>query len=349
IKLNGPRLLHIVTVKGKGYLPAEKEPVRFHSAAPFDISTAEVRKKEPVSRSYTEVFSSKLMELARKDPKIVAVTAAMPEGTGLDSFRDAFPKRFFDVGIAESHAICFAAGLKRAGFKPVVAIYSTFLQRAFDQIIEDVALQGLNLVLAIDRAGVVGEDGVTHQGTFDLAYLRLIPNLVIMAPKDGPEFQRMLEFALSLDKPVAIRYPRAVCPFTDSLPSGLGLELAKAEVLKEGSDAAIVALGSMVLPSLEAANLLEKEGISCTVINARFLKPLDRDLLNRLSTKFIFSVEEGIASGGFGSALGELLERPVKRLGLPDEFIPHGSRSVLLEKYGLTAEGIAKSIRECLR
>jgi len=222
LQLSGPRLLHIGTVKGKGYLPAEKEPVRFHSALPFDILTGQSRERQgaPEVKTYTEIFSQKLIELARVNPKIVAITAAMPEGTGLDKFRDCYPDRFFDVGIAESHAVCFAAGLARGGLKPVVAIYSTFLQRAYDQIIEEVGLQNLSLILAIDRAGIVGQDGPTHQGVFDLVYLRSIPNLVIIAPKDGQEFQQMLEFALSLDKPVAIRYPKSVCRSLDFARDG---------------------------------------------------------------------------------------------------------------------------------
>ena len=287
------------------------------------------------------------MRLAGEDTKIAAITAAMPEGTGLDKFRDRYPERFFDVGIAESHAICFAAGLSRAGFKPVVAIYSTFLQRAYDQIIEGVALQKLGLVLAIDRAGIVGGDGVTHQGIFDLVYLRSVPNLVIMVPKDGPELKAMLKFALELKHPVAIRYPKSSCPVSTLSASPLGL--AKAEVLKKGHKAAIISLGSAVLPSLEAAQLLEKQGISCSVINARFLKTLDKDLFRGLKQELIFTAEEGVACGGFGSAVQESLDRPVYRIGLPDEFIAHGSRQVLLGQYGLTAEGIAAKIKACLR
>ena len=346
LKLPGPRLLHLVTIKGKGYLPAEKEPVRFHSAPAFDVSTGQVRRKDSGGKTYTEIFSEKLIELAGNNTKIVAITAAMPEGTGLDKFRDLYPARFFDVGIAESHAVCFAAGLSRGGFKPIVAIYSTFLQRAYDQIIEEVALQNLSLVLVIDRAGVVGADGATHQGALDLVYLRSIPNLAILAPRDAGEFQQMLEFAFQLDKPVVIRYPKAACPSIGLAVSRL--ELGKAEILKEGKDMTIVALGSMVMPSLEAAALLEKEGISCSVINARFLKPLDIDLLNKIKTKVIFTVEEGI-TGGFGSAVQEVSSKPIYQIGLPDEFIPHGSRDILLEKYGLTPEGIAQRIKGCLR
>ena len=349
LRIPGPRLLHIVTVKGKGYPPAEKEPVRFHSALPFDIDTGQSLREAPEVKTYTEVFSRKLVELGKDNSKIVAITAAMPEGTGLDKFRDAYPERFFDVGIAESHAVCFAAGLARGGLRPVVGIYSTFLQRAYDQIIEEVALQNLNLVLSIDRAGIVGADGATHQGVFDIVYLRHIPKLVIMAPKDGRELEEMLEFALNLDKPTAIRYPKAQLPVTRYPLPVTQLQLGKAEILREGKDVTIIALGTMVLPSLEAANLLEKEGIFCSVINARFIKPLDTELLNKIKAKIIFTVEEGASSGGFGSAVQEALNRPVYRIGLPDEFISHGSRDVLLEQYGLTPEGIAKKIIEELR
>jgi len=300
------------------------------------------------SRTYTEVFSNKLVELAKKNSRIVAITAAMPEGTGLDKFRDLYPERFFDVGIAEEHAICFAGGLAREGLKPVVAIYSTFLQRAFDQIIECISLQNLGIVLAIDRAGIVGEDGVTHQGIFDIAFLKTIPNLVLMAPKDGVELEAMLGFAIVLDGPVGIRYPRSVIP--QSGYSGKPLEIGKAEVLREGKNFVLIALGSMVSASLEAIELLKKEGLKGTLVNARFIRPLDIDLFKAITsqTKFIFSAEEGIIEGGFGSAVSEAIDRPVVKIGLPSEFIPHGSRDILLEKYGLTAQGIANKIKAVL-
>jgi len=352
LSIKGPRILHIVTKKGKGYLPAEREPVRFHGTGPFNAKTGLALSTGSAETStYTEVFGNKLIDLARANNKIVAVTAAMPEGTGLDKFRDLYPERFFDVGIAEAHAICFSAGLARNGLKPVVAIYSTFLQRAYDQIIEDVALQDLQVVLAVDRAGIVGEDGVTHQGIFDISFLRSIPNLVIMAPKDGPELESMLEFAINSNKPVAIRYPREVIPGPSDQGRGSGIDLGKAEVLKEGKDFAIIALGSVVYPAFEAAQLLEKEGISATVVNARFVKPLDTGLLKELtsSSKAIFTVEEGILDGGFGSAVSEAINRPVVRMGLPCEFIPHGKREVLLGKYGLSKEGIARRIREYVK
>ncbi len=351
LHIPGPRLLHVITQKGKGYSFAENEPIRFHGTSPFDITTGKLKiKAEGETKTYTEVFSKKLVELAKENKKIVAITAAMPEGTGLDRFRDLYPERFFDVGIAEEHAICFASGLARGGLKPVVAIYSTFLQRAYDQIIEDIALQETAVVLAIDRAGIVGEDGATHQGVFDIVYLRSIPNLVVMAPKDGQELEMMLEFALDLDKPVAIRYPKDKIPISQSQFPNPKLELGKAEVLKEGKDFAIVALGSMVIPSLKAQELLEEEGLSGVLINARFVKPLDRNLFKSLAekTKFIFTVEEGIVDGGFGSVVSEAIQIPTVKIGLPCGFIAHGKREILLEKHGLTQEGISQRIRETI-
>lgn len=346
--IKGPLLLHVITKKGKGYLPAENEPVKFHSVGPFEITTGRPKSGGARPKTYTEVFSNKLIELAKNNARIVAITAAMPEGTGLDKFRDLYPERFFDVGIAEEHAICFASGLAREGLKPVVAVYSTFLQRAYDQIIEAISLQNLAIVLAIDRAGIVGEDGATHQGIFDIAFLKNIPNLVLMAPKDGLELEAMLEVAIALDKPVALRYPRSVIP-----PSGYPakpLEIGKAEVLREGKDFVLIALGSMTPASFEAMEMLEKEGLKGTLVNARFVKPLDINLFKALTSqaKFIFSTEEGIVEGGFGSVLTEAIEKPVIKIGLPAEFITHGSRDILLDKYGLTAEGIVKKIKSVI-
>ena len=351
LEIKGPRLLHIVTKKGKGCLFAEKDPVKFHGISHFDINTGEVAVEEPLpgSKSYTEIFRDKIARLAGSDKRIVAITAAMPEGTGLDKFRDCFAERFFDCGIAEAHAVCFAAGLAKQGFKPVVAIYSTFLQRAYDQIIQDVALQGLPVILAIDRAGIVGEDGVTHQGIFDIVYLRSIPNLVIMAPGDGRELEQMLELALQLNKPVAIRYPRAKAFLERDFAAPL--KLGQGQLIKEGKDFAIIALGSMVLAAKGAWELLNQEGLSGSLINARFVAPLDIELIKRACgmTKFIFTIEEGIREAGFGSAVAEQLNQPVARLGLPFEFIPHGARELLLEKYGLTSAGIAACIRQAIK
>jgi len=351
--IKGPVLLHVITKKGKGYPPAENDPVVFHGTGSFDIKTGESLSKIHASglKTYTEVFSEKLLELAKLNKKILAITAAMPEGTGLDKFRDVYPERFFDVGIAEQHAVCMASGLAKEGLKPVVAVYSTFLQRAYDQIIEDIALQNLAVIFAIDRAGIVGEDGVTHQGIFDIAFLRSIPNLIIMAPKDGRELEEMLEFAVGLDSPVAIRYPKDKIPNPKSQIPNPKIELGKAEVLKEGKDFAIIALGSMVMPSFEAIELLKKDGLSGALINARFVKPLDINLFKDISAKvkFIFSAEEAILEGGFGSAVQEVIERPIIRMGIPCEFITHGKRDVLLEKYGLTKQGIALRIKELVK
>jgi len=351
LAIKGPRLLHVVTKKGKGCTFAEQDPVRFHGIGHFDINTgeAEVKKSSPGAKSYTEVFRDKIVELARIDPRIVAITAAMPEGTGLDKFRDNFGERFFDCGIAEAHAVCFAAGLAKQGFKPVVAIYSTFLQRAYDQIIEDVALQGLPVIFAVDRAGIVGEDGVTHQGIFDLAYLRSIPGLVVMAPADSREMEQMLEFAVQLGKPVAIRYPRAEAGVSTS--SLAPVKLGQGQLIQEGKDFVIIALGSMVSEAQKALGLLTSEGLAGSLINARFAAPLDMDLINRvcLQAKFIFTVEEGIKDSGLGSAIAQQMNKPLCRLGLPLEFVPHGARGLLLEKYKLNAAGIAGQIRAAVR
>ena len=347
INIKGARLLHVVTKKGKGCLFAEKDPVRFHGISCFDINTGEVLAKKGQSEggSFTEIFCEKLAKLGKIDKRIVAITAAMPEGTGLDKFRDLFPERFFDCGIAEPHAVCFAAGLARQGLKPVVAIYSTFLQRAYDQIIQEVALQGLPVIFAIDRAGIVGEDGVTHQGIFDIAYLRSIPNLVIMAPKDAGELEEMLEFALGLNKPVAIRYPRASA-VVSGMPSA-PLKLGKAELIKAAKDFTILALGTMVSVAGEAINILSRENISGGLINVRFVHPLDMDLIKTVCAKtdLVFTIEEGIVDAGFGTAIAQELDKKVVRIGLPAEFIPHGARELLLEKYGLTAQGVATKIR----
>jgi len=350
--MKGPVLIHIITKKGKGYPPAEREPIKFHGVAAFNILTGETEKSK--IPSYTEVFSQALINLAKSNEKIIAITAAMPQGTGLDSFQNEFPKRYFDVGIAEQHAVTFAAGLARAGYRPVCAIYSTFLQRAFDQIIDDVCLQNLPVVFAIDRAGIVGEDGATHQGMFDLSYLRLIPNMVVMAPKDENELVHMLNTALSWNFPCAIRYPRG---------QGIGvkldgqykvLPLGKAEVLAEGDDAAILAIGNTVHPSLLAQQRLETEGIKVNLVNMRFVKPLDEGLIEKIIRKVykIVTVEENTVSGGFGSAIKELLAADGVRIlsiGLPDKFIEHGSSEELREKYGLTAEGIADTVREFVK
>ena len=349
LEIKGPRIFHVVTKKGKGYLPAENDPVRFHGVGPFDKYTGVSKQAQKASAlSYTSVFSRKIVELAGQDKKIVAVTAAMPEGTGLDKFRDAFPDRFFDVGIAEGHAVSFAAGLACGGLKPVVAVYSTFLQRAFDQLIEDAALQDSAIVFCVDRAGIVGEDGMTHQGIFDIVYLRSVPGMTVMAPKDAKELEMMLEFAFKLNSPVAIRYPRGNSP--DITWPIEKIEKGKPQIICEGADFMVMALGSMLEPAYGAMELLRKDGITGTLLNARFVKPLDTAVLKALTArhKFIFTVEEGILDGGFGAAIFEATQIAPCLIGLPCGFIPHGKRGIILEKYGLTPKGIAEKIKSVI-
>ncbi len=347
INIKGPRILHVVTKKGKGYFAAEKEPVRFHGTGPFELQTGEPLAAKDGQKSFTDVFGEKLVKLAENNKRIVAITAAMPEGTGLDKIRQVFPERFFDVGIAEGHAVSFSAGLAKAGLKPVVAIYSTFLQRAYDQIIEDVALQNLPVVFCVDRAGIVGEDGVTHQGIFDLSFLNTVPDLIIMAPKDSDEFEEMLDFAVAAERAVAIRYPRSKVFNLGLGQKNTTLSLGKAETLIKGEGFAVIALGAMVGPSLEALNILKSEGFSGELINARFAKPLDVELFREIAKRFkyIFTVEESILTGGFGSAVEDSIAAPVFKIGLPCKFVPHGKRDILLEKYGLSGNKIAEKIR----
>ena len=352
--LKGPVLLHVVTRKGKGYRPAEEDPTTFHGVSGFDREKGTISSNPLAPPTYTEVFGRALVELASEDDRIVAITAAMPQGTGLVEFSKRFPDRFYDVGIAEQSAVSLAAGLALGGLRPVVAIYSTFLQRAYDQIIEDVCLQKAPVIFAIDRGGVVGEDGATHHGVFDLSYLRPIPNLVVMAPKDEGELRDMLYTALRTEGPSAIRYPRGRGAGANC-EGFRALEIGRGEVLREGRELLIVALGSMVHPSLEAAELLEGEGIGTTVINARFIKPLDEELICSLAEdhRAVLTVEENVKAGGFGSQVTEALRRKgikrrVKVLGLPDEFIEHGPRGKLLELYGLSSRAIAEEGRRLL-
>lgn len=356
-----PVIIHILTKKGKGYSPAEGDPTRFHGIGAFSIKTGESKKEKEIT--YTEVFGEALVKLAEKNKKIVAVTAAMAEGAGLVEFAQKFPERFFDVGIAEEHGVTFAAGLANQGMRPVVAIYSTFLQRAYDQIILDVCLDNYPVVFCLDRSGLVGPDGPTHHGVFDLAYLRTIPNLTVMAPKDGNELRSMLALALELKGPAAIRYPKAAIP--DEIKKEIpALKLGEAEIVYPSAGLkntaphkiAILAIGSLVYPAVQAAQILEEnQNISSVVINARFLKPLDEKMLLDLAANFekIFTVEEGLVTAGFGSAVLEFYQKEkisprVHCLGLPEEFPPHGENEILLEKYGLTPEGIARQIINCL-
>jgi 1-deoxy-D-xylulose-5-phosphate synthase len=354
-KLEGPILIHIMTKKGKGYPPAEERSHLFHSAAPFDIKTGRFKKKSAVP-SYTHFFSQTMIKLARRNEKIIAITAAMSEGTGLNKFADAFPDRFYDVGIAEQHAVTFAAGLATEGLRPVVAIYSTFLQRAYDQILHDVCLQRLPVTFALDRAGIVGEDGPTHNGVFDLTYLRSIPQMIVMAPKDENELQHMLYTAIATPAPVSIRYPRGSAVGVKLDQRFKLLKIGLAEVLKQGKDIAILAIGNMVYPAQDAAAELKRSGIEAAVVNARFVKPLDKKLISRLAKEIgcLLTVEENNLQGGFGSAVLELLEEQgltgVKfhRLGIPDEFLEHGSPQLLRRKYRLDASGIAKAAKKLL-
>lgn len=353
-QVKGPVLLHVITKKGKGYGPAEAGPDKFHGPGPFDIATGEGF-SAGTGLTYTEVFGRTIARLAEKDNRVVAITAAMPEGTGLTEFARRFPDRFFDVGIAEGHAVTFAAGLASQGMQPVFAVYSTFLQRAYDQVMHDVALQGLPVVIAIDRGGIVGDDGPTHHGVFDYAYLRSVPNMVVMSPKDENELQHMLKTALEFrGGPVGLRYPRGkgLGVKLDSEPRPL--EIGRGEVLRRGGSAAVIAIGSMVAPALEAADLLASEGIEVTVVNSRFVKPLDANLIESLAreTGAIVTVEEGVAHGGFGSAVLELLAEKglsgkvkTRIAGIPDRFIEHGQPKLLLKDIGLDAEGIARAVR----
>lgn len=351
----GPVLLHVITRKGKGYRFAEEMPEEFHSAPPFDVKSG-CRTSVPPERSFSHAFGQTAMELAERDPTVVCITAAMAKGVGLEAFREKFPRQFIDVGIAEEHAVTMAAGLAASGYRPIVAVYSTFLQRAFDQILHDVCLQNLPVVFAVDRAGFSGEDGPTHHGVFDLSYLGMMPNMTIAAPWGPEELRQMVHFALAQSGPVAIRYPRS-CELSGDMdrPTDI-LEHGKAQVLKEGSAVAILAIGSMVETALQGAELLDREGVSATVVNARFAKPIDSDLIRELSgtVRHLVTVEENALSGGFGSRVAQLLEQErlrgvsLLRLGVPDAFIKHGAREFLLEEVGLTPGGIADKVRAVL-
>ncbi|MFH2044900.1 MAG: 1-deoxy-D-xylulose-5-phosphate synthase [Pseudomonadota bacterium] len=350
--LREPALLHVTTIKGKGYLPAEKNPIYFHGIGSFKVKTGDSNGTKNGIPTYTEVFGKTMVELAGKNDKIIAVTAAMPEGTGLSEFRELFPERFFDVGIAEQHGVTFSAGLATEGFRPVVAIYSTFLQRAYDQILHDVCIEALPVVFAIDRAGIVGEDGATHNGLFDISYLRSLPNMVVMAPKDENELRRMLKTALSHDGPIAFRYPRGtgvgVLLEQDIKP----LPIGKGEILKQGKDILILAIGQSVCESLIAYDkLISEHGINATVVNCRFVKPLDIELISSLIREIpnVITVEEHVIQGGFGSAVLESLNDiglynfKIKRLGIPDIFIDHGPQDMLRAKYKINSDAIINS------
>jgi len=344
-----PTLIHVITTKGKGYLPAEGDAVYFHGVPAQGAPARAIP-------SYSEVFAQTVLRLAKENPRLVAVTPAMPEGNCLSVVEAEFPKRVFDVGICEQHAVTFAAGLATQGFKPIVAIYSTFLQRAFDQVIHDVCLQDLPVIFAIDRSGIVGDDGKTHQGTFDISYLMLIPNLIIAAPKDENELQHLLYTAVKTNHPMAIRYPRGSGVGVDLEPKLHEIPIGKGEILRDGEDVAILAIGNMVTPALEAAAALSKQGIEATVVNARFAKPLDAELIINIASRIkrLVTIEENTTSGGFGNSVVELLQQSgvsdiqLKSIGIPDEFVEQGSQAVLRAKYGLDAEGITKQVLELL-
>ncbi len=356
--IKGPVFLHVVTKKGRGYKIAEGDPQKWHASTPFELETGCVRKTSS-SRTYTQAFGEAALEAAEKNPKVVAITAAMCDGTGLLEFSKRFPDRFFDVGIAEEHGVAFAAGLAEAGIRPLAAIYSTFLQRAHDQIIHDVALQRLPVAFCLDRAGLVGEDGPTHHGTFDIAYMRKVPGMTVLSPRDGRELALMTAFvAEHTAGPISLRYPRgpvaeeSASPLRDRTPEPL--RLGAAETLRAGKDVLFIAFGSMVYPAFEAAEALAADGVEAAVLNARFAKPLDEETILRLADgkKLVLTAEEGSLPGGFGAAVLELFARqdtampPVKNLGIPDRFIEHGKRDVLLDSIGLSA---AKMRQEVLR
>jgi 1-deoxy-D-xylulose-5-phosphate synthase len=356
-KLDGPTLVHVLTKKGKGYAPAEQDPIKFHAVTPFHVLTGKAKKEKGPVPTYTEVFGQSLVRLAKENPKVVGITAAMGSGTGIDKLARELPRRTYDVGIAEQHAVTFAGGMATEGFIPVVAIYSTFLQRGYDEILHDVCLQNLHVVFALDRGGLVGADGPTHHGVFDFAYMRSMPNLVIMAPKDENELQHMLKTAIDYSGPISLRYPRG-----DGWGVALDremktVEIGKAELLRQGGDVVIAAIGQTVLPALKAAEDLAPLGIQAAVVNARFVKPLDRELFRDLLGRVprLITVEDHVIAGGFGSALIEFLADEgltgveVKRLGVPDRFIPHGTQEELRKLCGFDKDAIAQAVLQMVR
>jgi len=348
-KMKGPILVHVITEKGRGYEPARRDPGTFHGVGPFDINTGKTVKKS--IKTYTEIFGEYIMDRAKVDPAMVAITAAMTGGTGLSEFAKLYPKRFFDVGICEQHAVTLAAGMAKAGLRPVVAIYSTFLQRAYDQIIHDVALQNLPVIFAIDRAGLVGDDGPTHHGVFDLAYLRSIPNMTIMTPSNENELVDMLHTAFTINGPTAIRYPRGVGEGVKISPERQVLTPGESRVLKNGRSLAIMAVGRGVTLACEAASIMEKKGIETLLIDARFVKPLDTARIQSLGEKHqrLVTIEDNVISGGFGSAVLEVLadkgyKTDVLRIGIPDEFVEHGKVDLLLNYLNMDAVSIVETI-----
>ncbi|MBB6216636.1 1-deoxy-D-xylulose-5-phosphate synthase [Anaerosolibacter carboniphilus] len=352
--INGPVFIHVLTKKGKGYDFAEKNPDKFHGVNPFKVETGKAVSVHS-SESYSAVFGQTLCKLAQKNRQIVGITAAMPSGTGLSEFANKYPERFFDVGIAEQHAVTFAAGLAAKGLRPVFAVYSTFLQRAYDQIIHDVCLQNLSVLFCIDRGGLVGNDGETHHGVFDLSFLSHIPNMMIMAPKDGKELKSMMEFAFTHEGPIAIRYPRGESDDFSGVSSDYNVASLQAEILMKGNDICIFAIGNMVRTAYEAALRLKAENINCTVVNARFAKPLDeaRILSEASACPHVITLEDNLIKGGFGSQVLDLLNKKnvyknIKLLGLPDQFIEHGDNDDLFKLYGLDVDGVVSHAYEML-
>lgn len=351
-KMQKAVIVHVCTKKGKGYLPAEEDPSAFHGIAPFKPSDGTLKNKEKYL-TYTYVFSRKLVELADKDEKIVAISAAMPSGTGLNRMAERFPDRFFDVGIAEEHAVTFAAGMASKGMKPVVAIYSTFFQRAYDQILHDVCIGRLPVIFAVDRAGLVGSDGETHQGMFDISYFNSMPNMTVMAPKNVLELEKMLEFAAGFDGPIAIRYPRGKA-YTGLKKYDTKIEYGKSEKITDGVDIALLAVGSMVETAVKVRKILLQHGIDVTIVNARFVKPLDEEMLSDIGRnhRYIITMEEGILTGGFGESVSHWYQENapqmpfIRNIALPDKFIEHGSVEMLKKKYKIDAEGIAEKIMD---
>jgi len=356
-KIERPILVHVMTKKGKGYPPAEKDPIKFHGVAPFHVLTGKPKSGKGSVPSYTDVFAETLIGLARNNPKVVGITAAMGSGTGIDKLSREIPGRSYDVGIAEQHAVTFAAGMATEGWVPVVAIYSTFLQRGYDEILHDVCLQNLHVVFALDRGGLVGADGPTHHGVFDFAYMRSIPNLVIMAPKDENELRHMLKTAVEHDGPISLRYPRGQGWGVAMDKDPKRLEIGKAEVLREGKDVVIVGIGQTVIPALRAAEDLASLGIQAAVVNARFVKPLDRDLLRELLSSIpnLITVEDHVLAGGFGSAIAEFMadegisDVQMKRLGVPDRFVPHGTQDELRKICGFDKDTITQTALQWVR
>ena len=349
--MDGPILVHVRTRKGRGYLPAETEPDKFHGVGKFDAATGMVKKDPSAPASYTSVFGDALIEIAREMPSVTAITAAMPSGTGLKKFAEHYPKRFFDVGIAEEHAVTLAAGMAAAGLHPVAAIYSTFAQRAYDQLLHDVCLQKLPVTLCLDRGGLVGEDGPTHHGVFDLSYLRTMPGMTVFVPKDENELRDMLYTAVRMDSPAAIRYPRGAGLGVPLAGGFRTMEIGKAEILSEGEDVALLAVGTMVDAARKAAVMLGERGVRASVVNMRFVKPVDAETVGRFaaSAKLVVSLEENVLTGGFGSAVAETMadkgcKTPLLRIGIPDRFVSQGARKKLLEDCGLLPEQVAEKI-----